>query len=597
MKKIRYKILLTFLITSSLFIIFTGSYNIMKLIQLNKNEISTLHETLFDGYDKMIKSEVETAISVINTYYNLYKEGRVSEKEAQEEAKKAIKNLRYNKDGYFWIDNVNGILEAHPIQPEQEGKNRINIKDPNGVELIKEIIRASVNNKNSGYTNFMWAKPQETGTNKVTPKRAYSKLFKPWNWIISTGNYVDDINLAVDSKESELNGNLNRSTTITIIFNIILLIIIFLISMILSKRISDPIVKLVEAFKKDENGQIRIQKIELNSNSKDEIGLLANTLNEMSSQVKTFIDGVILESKSVHSSINVVNEDLYSLNSQIQEISVIIKDLSTTSEKTSSSTEEINTISGEIELAVENIANKAQEGAVSADKIHAKAIALKENSIILQDEANDTCLKIKETMDKALDKIKEVEKIKILTSAISDISSQTNLLALNASIESARAGEVGKGFAVVAEEIRKLAENSQITVNEIQNTIDIVFEAVNNLTNISKDTLTYIETKVLENYKNSVSIGENYDKDALYINNLISDLSATSEQLLASIKTVSESINEIASANNEGTIKTNKVADKISKIENNASGVKNETNNLKESVEHLNNLMLKFKLN
>lgn len=245
---------------------------------------------------------------------------------------------------------------------------------------------------------------------------------------------------------------------------------------------------------------------------------------------------------------------------------------------------------------MENIADKAQDGAVSADKISAKAIALKENSIMLQNEANETCLNIKETMDKALDKIKEVEKIKILTSAISDISAQTNLLALNASIESARAGEAGRGFAVVAEEIRKLAENSQITVNEIQSTIDIVFEAVNNLTNTSKDTLTYIETKVLENYKDSVLIAENYDKDALYVNNLISDLSATSEQLLASIKTVSESINEIAGANNEGTTKTNKVADKISKIKDNANDVKSQTHSLKESVEHLNNLMLKFKL-
>ena len=155
MKKIRYKILLTFLITSSLFIILTGGYNIINLIQLDKSEILTLHTTLFDDYDKMIKNEVETATSVLNTYYGLYKEGKLSEKEAQEEAKTAIKDLRYNKDGYFWIDDTNGILVAHPMQPEQEGKNRINIKDPNGVELIKKIISAAKDNKNSGYTDFM----------------------------------------------------------------------------------------------------------------------------------------------------------------------------------------------------------------------------------------------------------------------------------------------------------------------------------------------------------------------------------------------------------------------------------------------------------
>lgn len=195
---------------------------------------------------------------------------------------------------------------------------------------------------------------------------------------------------------------------------IVSLIIIFLISIILSKKISDPIVKLVKAFEKDENGQIKMQEIKLDCN--DEIGLLGATLNEMSLQVRNFIGEVILESENVNDSVGAVNEDLYSLNLQIQEISRIIEGLSTGVEETASSTEEINTISEEIESAVESIADKAQHGAVSANEISNKAVSLKDSSMKRQDEENEACLKIKNTMDKALEKINEVEKIKVLTS-------------------------------------------------------------------------------------------------------------------------------------------------------------------------------------
>jgi methyl-accepting chemotaxis protein len=251
-------------------------------------------------------------------------------------------------------------------------------------------------------------------------------------------------------------------------------------------------------------------------------------------------------------------------------------------------------MSTDIESAIELIADKSQEGSISAGEISKKALALKDSSVKHHNEANEIRVNIKNSMDGALEKIKEVEKIRVLADTILQISSQTNLLALNAAIESARAGEAGKGFSVVADEIRKLAESSENTVNEIHSTIQFVFEAVNNLTSISKETLNYIETKVVDSYKESVTVGENYDNDAIYVNNLVSDLSATSEELLAAIKNVAESIDDISKANSQGAKDTSDIAHKVLRIKQRADEVKIETNNVKQSTEHLKELVSKF---
>ena len=84
MKKIKYKILLTFLVTASIFIISTGVYSIFNLINLNEMEVSTISKLLSDDYDRMIKNQVQSAVNVLDTYYDFYKKGIMTESQAQE---------------------------------------------------------------------------------------------------------------------------------------------------------------------------------------------------------------------------------------------------------------------------------------------------------------------------------------------------------------------------------------------------------------------------------------------------------------------------------------------------------------------------------
>ena len=330
-------------------------------------------------------------------------------------------------------------------------------------------------------------------------------------------------------------------------------------------------------------------------NRKDELGDLSNSMEIMHNSVKDIMLSISAEANNVNIALNITNESISELTRQLEDASSTVEELSAGIEETASSTQEINATSQDIESAVARIAGKATEGALSASEISNKAVHLKESSMTLQAEANETRLAIKKAMDEALRKISDVEKIKTLSDAILQISSQTNLLALNASIESARAGEAGKGFSVVADEIRKLAEDSKSTVTEIQSTINNVFEAVDNLTAISKDTLSYIETKVVESYKESVNVGDNYDKDASFVKALVGDLSNTSKDLFTSIKTVTEAINEISKASNEGAEGANNIAEKVLLIKNIAGEVSNQSLNLKQSIDKLESLVNKFR--
>lgn len=409
---------------------------------------------------------------------------------------------------------------------------------------------------------------------------------------------IDKVVELANKQNSDIEKNAGNEIKFDIImlFSIALLIVtvVIILCAYVIKSITSPLLFLKKHIQTMATGDLSHIIAEKWLSAKDELADITKATNEMQNSLKEIIKAIKGQTEKVNEFIKIFNINITEISDNLEQASATVEELSASVEETATSTEELNVISGEIQIAVEHIADKAEDGAVSANGISMKAVDLKDGSINLQKEAMDTRLEIKNSMDGALDKIKEVEKIKNLTDIISQISSKTNMLALNASIESARAGEAGRGFSVVAEEIRKLAENSKSTVDEIQNTVDIIFIAVNNLADISKKTLNYIETKVVDSYKKSVLVGENYGEDAVYVNNLVKDFSVTSHELLASIKTVTESLDEIAKANNEGAIGTSDVADKISNIRDKASEAKTRTSDLKESIESLNDFVLRF---
>ncbi len=98
--------------------------------------------------------------------------------------------MRYGTNGYFWINDTKPKMIMHPIKPSLNNKNVANVQDKKGKYLFKEFVTVTNNNENGALVKYMWPKPN---FEEPQEKFSYVQKFGPWNWIIGTGAYIDDI--------------------------------------------------------------------------------------------------------------------------------------------------------------------------------------------------------------------------------------------------------------------------------------------------------------------------------------------------------------------------------------------------------------------
>ena len=556
--------------------------------QLQSKALETLETDERASYDEQIKQQVDNVISLCQTIYDQYQAGVYTEEEAKKLAADEIRQLRYGDAGYFWVDQYDGT-NVVLLGNDTEGTNRMETKDANGYQMVKEIIRVG-QEADGGYTDYVFPKEGET---EPSPKRSYSKAFEPFGWVIGTGNYTDYIDDQVASIEKDFSSYVTGRMTLFIISTLIEGIIVVLLLIMIIISIIRPLKKCISSIGVMEQGDFSQAMGTALLKRRDDFGKLAASLESMRNEMSGLIGEVKSQATEITRMVQEIDDNIQALDEEIENVSATTEELAAGMEETAASSEEINAMSHEIESAAKSIATRSQDGATEADDIRDRAVGIKKTTTENDERTKAIHAEINEGLTKALEDIKVVDQIGVLAESIMEITGQTNLLALNASIEAARAGEAGKGFAVVSDEIRVLAEQSKAAVVHIQDVTKNVVESVTNLADGAKKLLEFVGTDVVDSFAGFSDMADSYSNDAGSIDALVTDFSASSEQLLASINGVMDAIGEVSKAATEGATGTNDIAEKTGVVVEKAAEIKEKAeaahhaaDKLQQNVEH-----------
>jgi methyl-accepting chemotaxis protein len=585
--KVQTKLVIVML-TTIVALVLCAVISLESMKQLQSKALETLEADERASYDEQIKQQVDNVISLCQTIYDQYQAGVYTEEEAKKLAADEIRQLRYGDAGYFWVDQYDGT-NVVLLGNDTEGTNRMETKDANGYQMVKEIIRVG-QEADGGYTDYVFPKEGET---EPSPKRSYSKAFEPFGWVIGTGNYTDYIDDQVASIEKDFSSYVTGRMTLFIISTLIEGIIVVLLLIMIIISIIRPLKKCISSIGVMEQGDFSQAMGTALLKRRDDFGKLAASLESMRNEMSGLIGEVKSQATEITRMVQEIDDNIQALDEEIENVSATTEELAAGMEETAASSEEINAMSHEIESAAKSIATRSQDGATEADDIRDRAVGIKKTTTENDERTKAIHAEINEGLTKALEDIKVVDQIGVLAESIMEITGQTNLLALNASIEAARAGEAGKGFAVVADEIRVLAEQSKAAVVHIQDVTKNVVESVTNLADGAKKLLEFVGTDVVDSFAGFSDMADSYSNDAGSIDALVTDFSASSEQLLASINGVMDAIGEVSKAATEGATGTNDIAEKTGVVVEKAAEIKEKAeaahhaaDKLQQNVEH-----------
>ncbi|RJP83709.1 MAG: HAMP domain-containing protein [Desulfobacteraceae bacterium] len=223
-------------------------------------------DALIDKKKEKIREQTEIAWTIAVYYHDLAEKKVLSESKAMEEAINTIRILRYGPEmkDYFWINDSRPYMIMHPFSKDLEGKDLSGNRDPQGKALFAEMVKVC-RQDGHGFVDYMWQYKDDA--TRIVPKISYVKRFAPWDWIIGTGMYIEDVNEEIGAW---------RNTIIGVIAVIALIAVV--LAMLLSRSISHRLRNTSEMMEAIADGKLDI-KIE--NDTKDEIGDMLSSFQKV----------------------------------------------------------------------------------------------------------------------------------------------------------------------------------------------------------------------------------------------------------------------------------------------------------------------------
>lgn len=562
-------------------------------LKQSMEESAELYEaTMNDGYSMEIKSQVQGAMSLVQSYYDRCQNGEFTEEEAKQRAAEAVRHMRYRDDdsGYIWIDGEDHVLVMHPILTEQEGTDRYDLTDQNGIKVTQSVV--STAKAGGGYNEFYFTKSDGV---TVAPKIAYTEMFEPWGWAIATGNYVDEMNEKIDSRKEAIQKEFADMLTLYGIAAVVMLLLALIISALSGTRITKGITLVEGHLRQVATGDLSFTISPALQKRGDEIGEMARSLENVRQSLANMIGSVLQTGETLNQSSEKFSEKFGYISESIQNTNQAIDDLAqgatNSANETETMNEKITELGGVIE--VEKSGVQKLEEAVSAMAEHSAGASesIQELNRItkMTIEAIDVVSEqTNRNNDSAADINKTIEIIK-------GLAAQTNLLSLNASIEAARAGEAGRGFAVVAEEIRNLSEESSGNAQEIEG---IVKELVENV-EISVSKMQEVTNNVQKQQKclkETRAAFESLKREVAMVEEVTKEIGGQTEILNSLKKIVTDSANSLASVVEQNAASTQETSASMMLLSQTIDECTEDTQGLVELSRRQNDQASKFQL-